>query len=236
VNGYKNSYTYDGNNNQIEALWQDWDGSAWVNSTKHSYTYDVNNNQTGWLWQDWDGSAWVNNHKYSYTYDGNNNQIESLRQNWDGSAWVNYSKQYYTYDGNNNLTEDLWQDWDGSDWVNVDKSIYSYIPTDVRESTGEFNDYSLSNNFPNPFNPTTTIRYTIPSAIATPLERGKQSQLITLKVYDVLGKEVATLVNEEKPSGSYEVTWYAENLPSGVYLYQIIAGNYLESKKMVLIK
>jgi parallel beta-helix repeat protein len=96
--------------------------------------------------------------------------------------------------------------------------------------------FQLIQNYPNPFNPTTTIRYTIPSVIANPLERGKQSQLITLKVYDILGREVATLVNEEKSAGTYEVTWYAENLPSGVYTYQIIAWNYLESKKMVLIK
>ncbi len=64
------------------------------------------------------------------------------------------------------------------------------------------NTFSLEQNYPNPFNPSTKIRYTIPSVIAS---EAKQSQLVTLKVYDVLGNEVATLVNEEKPAGSYEV-------------------------------
>jgi hypothetical protein len=57
-----------------------------------------------------------------------------------------------------------------------------------------------------------------------------------IKVFDVLGNEIETLVNEEKPVGTYEVTWYAENLPSGVYFYQLRAGNFMESKKMLLLK
>lgn len=85
--------------------------------------------------------------------------------------------------------------------------------------------FQLFQNYPNPFNPTTTISWQLPVG-------GKQ----TLKVFDILGKEVATLVNEEKPAGTYEVTWYSENLPSGVYVYQLIAGKYLQTRKMVLLK
>jgi hypothetical protein len=55
-------------------------------------------------------------------------------------------------------------------------------------------------------------------------------------VYDILGNEIETLVNEEKPAGNYELTWYAENLPSGVYFYQLRAGNFVETKKMILLK
>jgi len=97
--------------------------------------------------------------------------------------------------------------------------------------------YYLSQNYPNPFNPTTTIKYSIPSNV-----KGEMSNVI-LKVYDVLGREVATLVNEEKPIGTYEVTWYAEQLPSGVYFYRLRAvptgrqaGSFVETKKMVLMK
>lgn len=91
--------------------------------------------------------------------------------------------------------------------------------------------FSLSQNYPNPFNPSTCIKYTISSG-----------QFVTLKFYDVLGKEVATLVNEEKSAGSYEVefnsveTLHATSLPSGVYFYQIKAENYIETKKMILMK
>jgi hypothetical protein len=102
-------------------------------------------------------------------------------------------------------------------------------------------NFSLEQNYPNPFNPSTKIKFTIPeNVIATPLERGKQSQLVVLKVYDVLGNEIATLVNEEKPAGSYEIEFNSHsgegrNLVSGIYFYQIKSGSYTETKKMVLL-
>jgi len=139
---------------------------------------------------------------------------------------VNDWKGLYTYDGNNNLTELLWQSWDGFDWVNAYKTIYSYIPTtDVKEFTGELNDYSLSNNFPNPFNPTTTIKYSIPQGIN-----------VTLRVYDILGNEIATLIDEYKPAGNFEIEFDASSLSSGIYFYQLRAENYTSTKKMLLIK
>ncbi|MEJ2242848.1 MAG: T9SS type A sorting domain-containing protein, partial [Candidatus Bathyarchaeota archaeon] len=87
------------------------------------------------------------------------------------------------------------------------------------------NDYRLSQNFPNPFNPSTKIEYSIP-----------QSSQIQIKVFDVLGNEIKTLINEEKPSGAYELTWNAENLPSGVYFYQMRAGGFVQTRKMILLK
>ncbi|MEW6195316.1 MAG: T9SS type A sorting domain-containing protein [Bacteroidota bacterium] len=85
-------------------------------------------------------------------------------------------------------------------------------------------EYSIS-NYPNPFNPTTTIKYQLPAA-------GK----VTLKVYDLLGKEVAELVNEQKEAGYYEVNFDANDLTSGVYIYTIRSGKYIESKKMIFTK
>ena len=85
--------------------------------------------------------------------------------------------------------------------------------------------FTLSQNYPNPFNPSTKIKYSIP-----------QSSKVVVKVFDMLGKEVATLVNEEKEAGTYEITWNAQNLPSGVYSYGIKAGSYTAIKKMVLLK
>jgi photosystem II stability/assembly factor-like uncharacterized protein len=80
-------------------------------------------------------------------------------------------------------------------------------------------------NYPNPFNPSTVINFTLP----------EQSE-VELKVYDVLGNEIITLVNEEKSAGSYEVEWNASNLPSGVYIYQLRAGINTQIKKMLLLK
>lgn len=86
-------------------------------------------------------------------------------------------------------------------------------------------NYSLSNAYPNPFNPTTNIGFQI-----------ADFGFVSLKVFDVLGNEVAALVNEEKPAGSYEIEFSAAGLPSGFYFYKLQAGPFLETKKMVLIK
>ena len=86
-------------------------------------------------------------------------------------------------------------------------------------------EFKLEQNYPNPFNPTTSIQYAIGSR-----------QFITLKVYDVLGNEIATLVNEEKPTGEYEFEFDGTGLPSGIYFYQLKCGNFIETKKMILLK
>ena len=95
-------------------------------------------------------------------------------------------------------------------------------------------DYTLFQNYPNPFNPSTIIQYAIPQNV-----RGERQE-VSLKVYDVLGNEIAILVNEEKPAGTYEVEFQStvgsHQLASGVYYYQLRAGDYLETKKMILIK
>lgn len=85
--------------------------------------------------------------------------------------------------------------------------------------------YSLEQNYPNPFNPSTNIKFQIPNR-----------RFVSLKVYNVLGNEVVTLVNEEKPAGNYEVSFDADQFPSGVYFYTINAGNFSLTKKMLLLK
>ena len=103
--------------------------------------------------------------------------------------------------------------------------------TFVENMIGEITlDYLLSQNYPNPFNPSTIIKYAVSSR-----------QFVSLKVYDVLGKEIVTLVNKEKPAGNYEVEFNSrglinQTLPSGIYFYLLRAGNYIETKKMVLLK
>ena len=85
--------------------------------------------------------------------------------------------------------------------------------------------YSLQQNYPNPFNPTTKIKYSIPEA----------SQ-VSLKVYDILGNEVASLVNQEKQAGTYEVQFNASSLSSGVYFYKIKSGSFIQTRKMIVLK
>jgi S-formylglutathione hydrolase FrmB len=90
--------------------------------------------------------------------------------------------------------------------------------------------YILYQNYPNPFNPSTKIKYSVPT-VGTSFMK-----FIRLKVYDILGNEVATLVNEEKPAGTYGITWDADNLPSGVYFYRLQAGDFIQTKKMILMR
>ena len=85
------------------------------------------------------------------------------------------------------------------------------------------NEFRLSQNYPNPFNPVTTIKYTIPNVTLS----GVEGSLVVLKVYDILGSEVATLVNQEQSVGNYKVDFNASKLSSGVYFYQIKAGEFI---------
>lgn len=114
----------------------------------------------------------------------------------------------------------------GTNGSNIWRRPLSQVVTDVNEELNiQPEQYSLEQNYPNPFNPTTSIRYQV-SSIAQ----------VTLKVYDILGNEVARLVNEDKPVGSYEVDFDASQLSSGIYLYKLTAGNFIETRKMILIK
>ncbi|MEJ2103186.1 MAG: T9SS type A sorting domain-containing protein, partial [Ignavibacteriaceae bacterium] len=114
----------------------------------------------------------------------------------------------------------------------VDNYWFDGNPTSVELDINRNIDFVLQQNFPNPFNPSTKIKYTISSVTLS----GVEVSLVILKVFDVLGKEVATLVNEEKPSGTYDVEFNGSNLPSGIYFYQLKAGEYSNTKKMILLK
>ena len=108
--------------------------------------------------------------------------------------------------------------------------IRNDLLTDTKNEEYQVNNYKLDQNYPNPFNPTTTINYSIP-----------QASFVTIKVYDVLGHEITTLVNGEKPAGNYEVkfsveTRRGESLPSGIYFYSLQAGSYYAVKKLVVLK
>ena len=120
--------------------------------------------------------------------------------------------------------------------IDIDKEMRSATSPDIGADEFEGNasgvgeesmitEFTLEQNYPNPFNPSTNIRFMMP-----------QQLLVVIKVYDILSNEIETLINEEKPTGTYEITWFAEGLPSGVYFYQLKAGNYVKTKKMVLMK
>ena len=115
---------------------------------------------------------------------------------------------------------------------NYYRSNFTYLPSDVFDEILIPGEFALYQNYPNPFNPGTKIRYSIPTVIST---EGRNLR-VTLKVFDILGREITILVNEEKPAGTYEVEFSASKFASGVYFYQLKAGNYMDTKKMILVK
>ena len=97
--------------------------------------------------------------------------------------------------------------------------------TDIGENASNPSLYKLYDNYPNPFNPSTTLRYSLPEA-----------SLTSIKIYDAVGKEVAVVVNEMKTAGTYQIEFNAVGLSSGIYYYSIQAGTFSETKKMILMK
>jgi len=114
-----------------------------------------------------------------------------------------------------------------SDWITSDYSVWEYdILVDVDEELIHPSNFILEQNYPNPFNPVTTIKYSIP-----------EISKVSLILFNLLGEEVATLVNEEKVAGYYQVQFSAKSgYASGVYFYQLKAGDFIQTKKMLLMK
>jgi hypothetical protein len=115
--------------------------------------------------------------------------------------------------------------WWGSEWGGVYKTIAFPKTTGVGDAGELPLTFALNQNYPNPFNPSTTIRYSVP--VATP---------VVLKIYNMIGQEVSTLVNSEHKPGNYDVKFDAGRFASGIYIYRIQAGSFVETKKMMLIK
>ena len=148
---------------------------------------------------------------------------------WGGGVFISTDNGGNWVQNNSGLAE--WNVY--SLVINSENYLFSGIKYGVYRSTSPTDEnnlyspsnYSLMQNYPNPFNSSTTITYEIP-----------ESGLILIKVYDILGREVATLVNEEKPSGSYKMQFTAKGMTSGIYFYQLKAGNYSETRKMILLR
>ena len=103
---------------------------------------------------------------------------------------------------------------------------------EVEVEVSQLNKFYLSQNYPNPFNPVTKIRYTIPRST----EYYSVLHNVTLRIYDVLGNEVATLVNKEKSAGEYEIEFDASGINSGIYFYNLTVGNFTQTRKMIYLK
>ncbi|MFA6027103.1 MAG: T9SS type A sorting domain-containing protein, partial [Ignavibacteriaceae bacterium] len=137
-----------------------------------------------------------------------------------GSYQLVFSAVDYNVAVTNNVTLET-----ANNYLNVDVVLAADALTSIQSEKNMITNFALSQNYPNPFNPSTVISYQLPS-----------SGFVTIKIYNVIGKEIATLVNEFQQSGNYSKEFSAGGLNSGVYFYTIKAGNFSATKKMILIK
>ncbi len=263
VNSQKKLMTYDTIMYMMEVLQQNWVSNAWADTLKDSYTMDSSGHALDWIRQNWVGGVWNYISYYTFTYNQNGSITEQLEKIWEHTDWVNAWRQTYTYDTNGYLIQITGEQWLGTTWGSgwiqtnsydengnqsetisrfwylfewrfTSRITYTWQEiTDVKINESGMNGYLLSANYPNPFNPETQIRFTI-----------AKSGFVTLKVYDMLGREITTLVNERKQPGEYSVSWHAQGIPTGVYFYRIIAGDpllrsgqvFIETRKMVVMQ
>ena len=201
----------------LSLLYKIWDGDIWNNNSRTTFTYSLDEPQLIGLNEIWDNSQWIVHSRYSYSYNANGYFAHGIYELWENGNWVPFDGGIITIENPDGFIEHLWT---------YEAFVYYGKPTSA-DVEGNFllKDFELSQNYPNPFNPSTTIKFQIP-----------RNGFVTLKVYDVLGNEVATLVSEEKPAGSYKVEFDGSNLASGIYIYRLTSGNYTASKKLILLK
>ena len=166
--------------------------------------------------------------------------------NSNGDSLVELSEKALAFntslysDGDYRIIVEVYDEMGNFDIDSMDVKFKNGNPVGAENEEGKIYSFGLGQNFPNPFNPTTKIKFTIPNT-DSPLQGGTRGGLVTLKVYDVLGNEIATLVNDERPAGEYEVEFNSHsgevrNLPSGIYFYTLKAGSFTDTKKLVLLK
>ena len=207
----------------IELASVSWDDTMPVELT--SFAVMLEGNKAKLVWQT---ATEINNYGFEIHRSSNDKNWETIGF-VDGHGNSNSPKEYSFIDKNSFEDELKYRlkqiDNDGSFEYSKIVSIANSIPT----------EFELYQNYPNPFNPATEIKFTVPTvAVADALNASTTNVLIT--VYDLLGNEITSLIDEQKPSGTYEVIWNAGNQPSGIYFYKIEANNFSKTMKMILLK
>ncbi|MCZ7609488.1 MAG: T9SS type A sorting domain-containing protein [Ignavibacterium sp.] len=223
----RQTHQYSNGELTVTTLYEGWIDTVWMNISLHTQTFNSNNLLIEFIGQYWHSiNGWINQQRWVRTYTPDNKFLEWVTQFWQTTQWENFSRLISYYDTNGNETVFAWEMWENSAWQNHIQILYNYtVVSDIEENLGNELNYLLSQNYPNPFNPTTKINWQSPVS-------AHQS----LRVYDVLGNEVAILVDEYKPAGKYEIDFNAVGLSSGIYLIRLETNNYVNTKKMILIK
>lgn len=229
------------------SLFQEWQNNKWEDKRFLYFEYDNENKSAFITAYDWDGITWNSLSRMTVNYYSSEFKITKVVEIWDNRNWVTDFRNIETYTEDNYLKRGVFEYYENGAWLLADGPIHLYNPdgfelhylahemlvyydgtTDVKDEKAiNLSGYKLSQNYPNPFNPSTTINYQIPS-----------NSFVTLKVYDVLGNEVAVLANEWQEAGSYsaQFTTSGKQLASGMYFYTFNSGKFTDTKKFILLK
>lgn len=245
---------YNDNNLLDSTLFQDFVDNQWLNSQLNIYEFDSDLNIMTNLAKRWEENDWVNFAKGLFRYDNNNLISENWFLNFN-DQWENWERRFYEYDNDYYLIHLYGEEWQNGQWLPADLGLLIKVPdgtklgylakelffyyspsTAVDRNDNTIREFNLFQNYPNPFNPSTTISYYLPA----------QSK-VELKIFDLLGNEIVTLVDNIQSAGQYNVEFnsnnLSKNLSSGVYFYQIKVkamegynSYWQESRKMLLLK
>ncbi len=224
-------YAYDANGNMISKITQTCSDPQWMNGRQILYSYDAQEKEILRLEQVWTGTHWEDFEQWISAYDAQGRVISEVQQHWYGYGWVNvFQSLYYYHDGD--LSQVVDQIWSDSAWNNYQRTLYTVtFNTDVAEEDGLIPQEFALANYPNPFNPETSIQFALP----------RESD-ITLMVYDIRGSLVRTLATGKRyGAGTHTVKWDGRDtegmsVPSGVYLYRLKSAEFTQTNRCVLMK
>lgn len=231
----------------------------WSNTSLTNCEWDNNGNNTLYVYQRWENENWVNNYKYIRQFYSFNRMTNELYQLWDGSNWYDVDNVYRNFDTNGNILDATYTHFQNGSWIRAEGYIqtvegswngsgyasgkgiwhgvvchklygFSSPLTGLNENEPVNNEFILRNNYPNPFNPSTSISYSLP-----------KGSFVNIAIYDLLGKELKSLVTEFQIPGDYKIHWdgtdnYSQQVSTGIYLLRMQSGKYQKSIKMILIK
>lgn len=220
---WKNEYHYVGDYLEEMATYSFGDDSTYFLTHIKTYLYNKKWDIIKTLESEWGYEAYKKE-RFTYEYNFDGNLVRGISERWSDDDWIPWAARYIGFTDSRGEVYRF--------WCSNFEVYYSEV-TKIESDLDLNYKFKLSQNFPNPFNPSTTIKYTIPQILNT---NGIKESLVQLKIYDVLGKELTTLVNKQQNPGSYEVKFNSVNYSSGVYFYKLQVGSFVETKKMILMK
>ena len=237
TNRYLNEISYNDNGDRDVKVGYKWTDSGWNEWHKTEYSFDDNSNLSQKIFSKWTDSGWITKARITISRDDSFNPVDILLEKVDSTdAWNNVSLRENTFFDGDMIMESVSSRWHDDGWHLRKRNEYTYINGPGRSSLNIIEPISLpeqvtlDQNYPNPFNPVTTISYEIP-----------QAEFVMVSVYNLRGNKITTLVNEVQNPGVKSYNWngtndYGNSVAAGVYIYTIQAGNYRQSKKMILLK